>query len=869
MTDAGPRLLPVHVRVRTALVPPSATPKLGLLSWSVLCASCEEQTHGAVERVGQSKVVLAVAVHVRHCHRSIRSGERSPGCPPVSACSPRPWCAPPSVGWARRGAFGRRAMSLPRGTVTFGSLLREYRLAADLTQEALAERSGVSPRTIQQLEAGSVRPRRATAAHLAQALALSDHAREELERAAAPVPRRRAGHGPEPPGATPARPDILAVSVPHAADANRDHALVSLPRPAPTNIPWPVSTLLGRDADLAAIRDLIAVDHQRLVTLTGLGGSGKTRLSVQIAADLLSAFADGVWFVELAPATSPALVPRIVTRSLGVREVQHAPILETLLGFLRRKRLLLVLDNCEHLIDACARLVERLLTACPDLYILTTSREPLRIAGERRWQVQPLAIPDLHGAASVDALADVAAVRLFVERAQATRADFSLTTANATWVAQVCARLDGIPLAIELAASRIHVLAVDEIADRLDDCFRVLAGGTRVGPTRQQTMQAALDWSYDLLTTSEQATFRRLSTFAGGFDFEAADAICDVAGGGPDILDLLGQLVDKSLVVVERTVSGRRYRMLEPVRQHAHQLLLTSGEDASARVGHAAYYAALAERAAPMLRGPEQVAWLARLTREQDNLRAALQWAAGRGEADSVARLAAALVPFWEVQGSLREGRRWLDTVLAATDPLPGALRAKVLLGTGRLAFWQADLGAAAARFEESRALARESGRPAGRRDGHRLAGGGARGAGGVRRGGAAAQGGPRDARGTGRRVWCRLGATEPGPRLRELGRRYQEPGRALAGRAATRDELAAVPRARGCAVRRNFRHLSGGRPGASRGSRAVGRPAHRGPGRDPDRWRPRVPVPKPAHPGAGGRPDRAAGQGGAPARRS
>ena len=607
-------------------------------------------------------------------------------------------------------------MSVPHGAATFGSLLREYRLAAGLTQEALAERSGVSPRTIQQLEAGSARPRRATAAHLAQALALSGHAREELERATARMPRRQDSHHPEPPGDTPARPDLLAVPMPHAADAGREHALVALPRPTPTNVPSPVSSLLGREADLATLRDLIAVHQQRLVTLTGVGGSGKTRLAVQVAADLLGAFADGVWFVELASTSSPALVPRIVAGVLGVREVRDAPILDMLSGVLGRKHLLLVLDNCEHLVDACAVLAERLLTACPDLHILATSREPLRIAGERRWQVQPLEVPNLDAdLASVDTLADVAAVRLFVERAQATTSDFDLTPANAAGVARVCARLDGIPLAIELAASRSHVLTADEIAARLDDCFRVLAGGTRVGPTRQQTMQAALDWSYDLLTPPERAAFRHLGTFAGGFDFEAADALCGVAGdSGPDILDLLGQLVDKSLVAAEPTASGRRYRLLEPVRQHAQHALVASGEDERAHTRHAAYYAALAERTAPLLRGPEQVRWLARLTCEQDNLRAALQWAAGRGEADTVARLAVALVPFWEVQGSLREGRRWLDTALAVTNPLPGAPRAKALLGTGRLAFWQADLGAAAARFEESQALARElSDRPA------------------------------------------------------------------------------------------------------------------------------------------------------------
>ncbi|HZO26813.1 MAG TPA: helix-turn-helix domain-containing protein [Chloroflexota bacterium] len=617
-------------------------------------------------------------------------------------------------------------MSLPRGAVTFGRLLREYRLAAGLTQEVLADRSGVSPRTIQQLETGSVRPRRATAAYLAQALALSGHAHEELERAAAPVPRQRASRRPELPDGTPARPDILAVSASHVVDANRDHALVALPRPAPTNVPWPVSSLLGREADLAAIHDLITVNHQRLITLTGVGGSGKTRLAVQVAAELLSALADGVWFVELAPASNPALVPRIVAGVLGVREMPDAPILDTLLGFLRRKHLLLVLDNCEHLIDACAALADRLLTACPDLYILATSREPLRIAGERRSQVQPLAVPDLVGTTTLDALAAVAAVRLFVERAQATQSDFSLTAANAASVAQVCARLDGIPLAIELAASRIHVLAVDQIAERLDDCFRLLAGGTRVGSTRQQTMQAALDWSYDLLTASEQATFRRLSTFAGGFDLEAAEAVAgfglQVSGFGreyvsfetrhpePETLDVLGQLVDKSLVVAERTGPGRRYRLLEPVRQHAQRLLVISGENERARSRHATYYAALAERAAPLLRGPEQIRWLERLEAERDNLWAALAWFSEHGEFEDSLRLAVAMAPYWEAHGYLSEGRRRLETVLAAarTASASRVSQMRALLAAGSLALWQGDLVSAETLLSDVLASARD-----------------------------------------------------------------------------------------------------------------------------------------------------------------
>jgi predicted ATPase/transcriptional regulator with XRE-family HTH domain len=601
-------------------------------------------------------------------------------------------------------------MSVPRDAVTFGSLLRAHRLAAGLTQEVLAERSGVSPRSIQQLEASNVRPHRSTARFLAGALGLSDRERRDFENAASAVPRQQVSHDPRPPRTIAARIDSDPIPISSGADAGRDRAVVAMARPAPTNIPWPVSSLIGREPDITAIRALIADDGQRLITLTGVGGSGKTRLAVQVAAELLSAFADGVWFVELAATSSPALVPRTVAGALSVREMEHAPILDTLLGFLRRKSLLLILDNCEHLIDACAALAHRLLTACPDLHILATSREPLRIAGERRWQVQPLAVPDLGGAVSFEALAGTAAVRLFVERAQAIDAEFTLTEANAASVAQICARLDGIPLAIELAASRIGVLTAAQIAERLEDDFRLLAGGARGGPSRLQTMQAALTWSYDLLSASEQAAFRLLSAFAGGFHLEAAETICSLdTGDGPDVLDTLSRLVDKSLVVADRTPRGRRYRLLEPVRQYAQHALLNSGDEASARARHATYYAVLAERASPLLRGTEQIQWLERLEVERDNLRAALGWITEHSDPDTGLRLVAAMTPYWEARGYLTEGRRWLETMLTVSRA-GGASRDTLMrarMAAGRLAQWQADLKTAESLLTETLAAAR------------------------------------------------------------------------------------------------------------------------------------------------------------------
>jgi non-specific serine/threonine protein kinase len=601
-------------------------------------------------------------------------------------------------------------VSVPRREPTFGALLRQHRLAAGLTQEALAQQSGVSPRAIQLLEADSVHARRGTIVQLAGALSLTGPDREQLERAAAPLPRRRGTAPSGEPRTRRDRHDAPGEARPLPPDDGQGHGLVALPRLAPTNVPWPVSRALGRESDLAALRDLVAVDRQRLVTLTGVGGAGKTRLGVLVAADLLDTFADGVWYVELAPTSTPALVPQVVARVLGAREGPDVPMIDTLVSFLRRKRLLLVLDNCEHLIDACADLAERLLTACPDLHVLATSREPLRLAGERRWQVQPLAVPDRRVGATVDALASAASVRLFVERAQAIQAGFRLTPENADAVAEVCERLEGIPLAIELAASRIAVLSVEQIAARLADGFRVLAAGTRAGPGRQQTMEAALAWSYNLLTPAEQATFRALSTFAGGFDLEAAEAIRGTDGDDEsELFDGLGQLVDKSLVVAEQAAHGRRYRLLEPVRQYAHRLLVSLGEEPGARTRHARQYAGLAARAAPLLSGPEQLAWLARLEQERDNLRVALAWTTEHGDVDDGLRLAVALTPYWQAHGYLSEGRRWLDLVLTAsrTGDASPAMQMQALLAAGTLAFWHRDLAQAEILLDEALAAAR------------------------------------------------------------------------------------------------------------------------------------------------------------------
>jgi non-specific serine/threonine protein kinase len=585
---------------------------------------------------------------------------------PASAFSvPAP---PPEQHWM---SAGRHNQPPP-----FGEQLRYYRARAGLTQEALAERVELAAATISALERGVRRqPYLHTRQQLAAALGLSA---AETAAFVASSPRIRVAAAPPPPSAH-------------------------------TNLPPPRTPLIGRASEVAALRDLIARGETRLVTLTGVGGCGKTRLALQVAADLAGHFPGGAWLVELAPIADPALVSQALAAALGLQETAGVSLLDLALRRLQRQPLLLVLDNCEHLVDACAALVERLLAACPALHILATSREPLQLAGERQWRVPPLATPDPHDDDALANLAGYPAVQLFLARALDVVSTFHLTSATAPAVARICAHLSGLPLAVELAAARVRVLTVAQILDRLDDALRLLTGGSRAAPTRQQTLRATLDWSYALLSPSEQAVFARLAVFAGGSDLDAAEAVCaGAAVPSADMLDLLTRLVDKSLVLVEEGAAAARYRLLEPVRQYALERLAASGDDERTRARHAAYYLALAEQAAPALRGPAQVAWLDRLDCEQDNLRAALRWAEAGGEAVAGLRLAVALAPFWDGRGQLTEGRRWLATFLALpAATVPAALRAQALLASGRLAQWQTDLARAAEILDACLALAR------------------------------------------------------------------------------------------------------------------------------------------------------------------
>ncbi len=503
------------------------------------------------------------------------------------------------------------------------------------------------------------------------------------------------------------------------------------------NLPLQLTSFVGREQELGQIKQ--ELERARLLTLTGVGGCGKTRLALQVAAELLERYPDGVWLVELAPLADPALLPGAIAAALGVREAPGQTILETLLGVLRDKRLLLVLDNCEHLLDACAHVADALLRRCPGVQLLATSREALGIAGEVSWRVPSLAIPTADAAVSLDALLRCDAVRLFIDRALAVQPAFQLTNQNAPAVAQICARLDGIPLAVELAAARVKALTVEQIAARLNDRFRLLTGGSRTALPRQQTLRALIDWSYDLLTAQEQLLFERLSVFAGGWTLEAAEAVVadgsgEIGNGNgdaetpaksltpvsqpatpiarEDVLDLLARLVDRSLVVAEEGEGGEeRYRLLETLRQYGRERLAAGGEAEATRGRHAAYYLELAERAAPEMMGPRIAHWLRRLNEEIGNLRAALRWSVEEGDVERALRVSGGLAGFWYLHGFPGEGRAWLEELLALPKARQRTLgRGAALSSAGLLAWDQGDFAAARTFLDEALTIQRDGG---------------------------------------------------------------------------------------------------------------------------------------------------------------
>lgn len=520
-----------------------------------------------------------------------------------------------------------------------------------------------------------------------------------------------------------AEPDVATEHLYREIRAGRT-AAVQLAPAAPArvrdNLPSSLTSFVGREREITVVRRLIG--ESRLLTLTGPGGCGKTRLALCAAADLAAApsphwppdFPHGVWFIELAALADPKIVPQAITTVLGLSEVPGQPLVETLVAYLRDKRLLLVLDNCEHLVTACAALAEALLRACPLLRLLATSREPLGCPGETTWRVPPLILPDLRNLPPTERLAECEAVRLFVERTRSSQPDFTLTDQNAAAVAEVCRRLDGLPLAIELAAARVELLGVAGLAAHLDDRFRLLTRSHRGAPPRQQTLRAAIDWSYDLLDELERALWRRLAVFTGGFTLEPAEAVC--AGdriAASDVLPLLAALVDKSLVGVDERPGATRYSLLETIRQYGDEKLEAAGEAAALRTRHRDWCVALAEEGERELRGPRSEPWMERLDQELPNLRAALDWSHDdAGGAAAEIRLFAGLGQFFCIRGYFSEGRERAVHALARLDEVSPLVAASGCIVEGLSGWIRGEFTHAKGWLERGLPLARASGEP-------------------------------------------------------------------------------------------------------------------------------------------------------------
>ena len=470
-----------------------------------------------------------------------------------------------------------------------------------------------------------------------------------------------------------------------------------------TNLPESLTSFVGRERELAEIKQKLPTT--RLMTLTGIGGLGKTRLAQQAAAETLDAYRDGVWFVDLAPVADPALVPSALARVLQVKEVAGQPLLTVLCNHLRTRETLLILDNCEHVLDACARMTEALLRDAARVTVMATSREALHLPGECAYPLGTLPLPDPTADAKSIARSD--SVQLFTERARQHRPRLDLEPERARVVAEICVRLDGIPLALELAAARVAVLPVEQILRLLTERFRLLTRGDPDLP-RHQTLRAMLDWSYDLLDDTEKKLLVRLSVFAGGWTLDAATQVCS---GEPitkdEVVYVLIGLIEQSLVVAEE--DGDRYRMLETVRQYARDRLVGAGEQERWRDRHLAYFLELAEEAEPKLSGPEQRKWLERLEIEHDNLRSALTWAASGGAAVNGMRLAGACWRFWLIRGYAREGLHWLSAMLAAVPARePSSHRAEALTAAGTMARATSDLSKARTLYEQALSIWRE-----------------------------------------------------------------------------------------------------------------------------------------------------------------
>jgi predicted ATPase len=588
----------------------------------------------------------------------------------------------------------RTSALTPEKFTTFGELLRFLRRKAGLTQRELAIAVGYSDSQMSRLEQNARIPEEAMlAARFVPALYIEDEPQwvaRLLELGAATRSR--------------------------TSDVEELQPIAEA-KPTPHNLPIQLTSFIGREKEITEINRLLSESEGsvRLLTITGHGGCGKTRLALQAASGLLDDFREGVWLIELAPLGDPALMPQTVAAVLGLKEEVGCSLLSTLIDHLRSKRILLILDNCEHLVQASAQFAAALLHACSDVHILATSREMLGVSGEHALIVSSLSMPDPHESPSVELLNQYEAVKLFAERARTVMPGFILTDENSIAITQICLRLDGIPLALELAAARLRMLPVEQIAARLNDSFRLLTGGSRMVLPRHQTLQALIDWSYELLTRAERVVFRRLAVFAGGWTLEAAEAVCIGEGIKTDeVFDLLAHLLDKSLVLAEEHSKTARYRMLETIRQYALAKLAASGDADIVRRRHAEYYLALAEQGAGVSILVGTRAQFDHIVIENDNLRAALAWSqSAQGGAELGLQLAGALGGFWTLYGYWSEGRGWLEGALAHADVERvdnTRSRAQALDHLGFMCACQGDYEAGGASMAHSLKLFQESG---------------------------------------------------------------------------------------------------------------------------------------------------------------
>jgi predicted ATPase/DNA-binding XRE family transcriptional regulator len=533
---------------------------------------------------------------------------------------------------------------------SFGEWLRHRRRELDLTQQELARQVGCAPITVRKIESEQMRPSKQLAELLCEHLGVAAGEMGRFMRFA------RGAEAIEP-------------------------VLVEPPR---HNLPHPVSTFVGREREIAEIQSLLSTS--RLITLTGAGGCGKSRLALEVAHRMFAHVPDGAWLVGFAPISDGALVAPTVGAALKVREEAGRPLIETLSAYLYPRDLLLLLDNCEHLLDECAHLANTLLEACPRLRILATSREALGIQGEERFYVPSLSVPRDEHADSAAGLLRFEAAALFADRAKMAKRDFDLTASNLRPIGKICERLDGMPLAIELAAARVTTLTVGEIAERLDHCLSLLTDGNRAALPRHQTLRATIQWSYDLLLDAERVVFRRLCVFTGGWTLPAAEAVCAGEGiAASEMLDLVSKLVAKSLATAEDRGGEVRYHFLETVRQYGYERLVEQGELERMRDRHLDYFTDWVEELEPNLRGPQQLRCWNRIQEDHDNIRSALDWSLRGGPAERSLRLATAMYWFWQPRGYYAECLKWLTAAYAPVSSLPlTRLRVKALQLTGQ-----------------------------------------------------------------------------------------------------------------------------------------------------------------------------------------